>query len=330
MLRILNIEPQDYSSVARRVLLSLGELTEEPMGRVELLSRLPGFQVLITRLGHKIDAQVLGAGPDLRCVVSATTGLDHIDLEAAAEMGIEVLSLRGEWEFLETVSATAEHTWGLLLALVRRLPAAFDAVRRGEWDRDAFKGRELMDKTLGCVGLGRLGRKVAAYGLVFGMQVAAYDPSPLKWVEGVSRAASLEELLPRCQVLSLHPPLNPHTMGMIGAAQLDLLPQGAWLINTARGGLVDEDALLAALESGRLGGAALDVLAHEKGKGLPESPLWDYARSHDNLIITPHLAGATRESMAKTELFMANKLAAWLKAQSLTGKGEESCHETNA
>lgn len=330
MIRILNVEPQDYSSVARRVLQGLGELAEEPMSREEMLARLPGFQVLITRLGHQIDAQVLRAGPDLRCVVSATTGLDHIDLEAAAQLGVEVLSLRGEWDFLETVSATAEHTWGLLLALVRNLPAAFDAVRQGRWDRDAFKGRELMGKTLGCVGLGRLGRKVAAYGLVFGMQVAAYDPSPLKWVEGVRRAASLEELLPQCDVLSLHPPLNRETQGMIGREQLNLLPRGAVLINTARGGLVDEAALLQALESGHLAGAALDVLAHEKGGGMPHSPLLAYARSHDNLIITPHLAGATRESMAKTELFMANKLAAWLAAQGLTGKGEENSHATKA
>ncbi|MBU4277690.1 MAG: hydroxyacid dehydrogenase [Proteobacteria bacterium] len=326
MLRILNIEPQDYSDAARRVLQGLGELVEEPLGRDQLPAGLPGFQVLITRLGHKIDGEVLRAGRDLRCVVSATTGLDHIDLEAAADLGIKVLSLRGEWEFLETVTATAEHTWGLLLALVRRLPAAFDSVRRGEWDRDAFKGRELLDKTLGCVGLGRLGRRVAAYGQAFGMKVAAYDPDPIKWVEGVSRAASLEELLPQCQVLSLHPPLNPHTVGMIGAAQLALLPPGAWLINTARGPLVDEDALLAALESGRLGGAALDVLAHEKGKTPPPSPLLDYARTNDNLIITPHLAGATQESMAKTELFMAGKLAAWLTAHGLVEQSEGDNH----
>ncbi|MEW5914171.1 MAG: NAD(P)-dependent oxidoreductase [Thermodesulfobacteriota bacterium] len=319
MVRILNVEPREYSQPARQVLKGLGELVEEELSREQMLRRLPGFQVLIVRLGHQIDAQVMDSAPDLRCILTATTGLDHIDLEQARGRGLTVLSLQGEWEFLESVSATAEHTWGLLLALVRRIPAAFAAVRAGRWDRDAFKGRELMDRRLGCVGLGRLGRKVAGYGLAFGMSVAAYDPDPIKWVEGVQRADSLEELLAMSDVLSLHPSLNEQTRGMIGARELALLPEGAVLLNTARGGLIDEAALLAALISGRLAGAALDVLAAETGKGLPESPLLAYAQEHDNLIITPHLAGATRESMAKTELFMARKLAAWLKGQDWAG-----------
>ncbi|RJX31642.1 MAG: hydroxyacid dehydrogenase [Desulfarculus sp.] len=319
MVRILNVEPRDFTEPARRVLLGLGELVEEELDREQMLRRLPGFQVLIVRLGHQIDAQVLDSAPGLRCILSATTGLDHIDLEQARQRGLTVLSLQGEWKFLESVSATAEHTWGLLLALVRRIPAAFAAVRGGRWDRDAFKGRELMDRRLGCVGLGRLGRKVAGYGLVFGMQVAAYDPDPIKWRDGVRRVESLERLLAGSDVLSLHPPLNEQTRGMIGKREMELLPEGAVLINTARGGLIDEAALLAALSSGRLAGAALDVLASETGKGLPHSPLLAYAREHDNLIITPHLAGATKESMAKTELFMAKKLAAWLQGQVWAG-----------
>lgn len=319
MVRILNVEPRDFTEPARRVLSGLGELVEEELDREQMLRRLPGFQVLIVRLGHLIDAQVMDSAPELRCILSATTGLDHIDLAQARQRGLTVLSLQGEGKFLESVSATAEHTWGLLLALVRQIPAAFAAVRAGRWDRDAFKGRELMDRRLGCVGLGRLGRKVAAYGLTFGMQVAAYDPEPVRWLDGVRRIESLERLLAGSDVLSLHPPHNEQTRNMIGMRELELLPDGAVLINTARGGLVDETALLAALSSGRLAGAALDVLAHESGRGLPDSPLLAYAREHDNLIITPHLAGATKESMAKTELFMAKKLAAWLQEQDWPG-----------
>ncbi|MCB2226141.1 MAG: hypothetical protein KQH53_05635 [Desulfarculaceae bacterium] len=317
MLRILNIEPEDFSEPAHRLLASLGGLDEAALSRAELLERLAGYDVLITRLGHRIDAEVLDAGPELKALVTATTGLDHIDLEAAAARGVEVLSLRGEVEFLESVSATAEHTWGLLLALVRRILTAHASVLAGEWDRDSFKGRELMGRHLGCVGLGRLGRKVAAYALAFGMQVSAYDPAPQKWVHGVERCDSLEILLANSEILSLHPPYNEDTHGMIGAEELALLPEGAVIINTARGGLVDEAALLAALTSGRLAGAALDVLANEPGGGQAASPLIAHAREHGNLIITPHVAGATTESMAKTELFMARKLEAFLHGKGL-------------
>ncbi|MCF8033682.1 MAG: hydroxyacid dehydrogenase [Desulfarculaceae bacterium] len=321
MVRILNIEPQDFSQAAHDKLAGLGELTEAALSREELLRELGGYEVLITRLGHYIDAEVLAAGPGLRAVVTATTGLDHIDLEAAAARGVEVLSLRGEYDFLDTVSATAEHTWGLLLALVRRIPAAHASVLGGQWDRDSFKGRELMGRRLGCVGLGRLGRKVAAYALAFGMEVSAYDPAPRKWVDGVERRASLDELLAESEILSLHPPYNDHTHGMIGPRELALLPEGAVLINTARGGLIDEAALLDALNSGRLAGAALDVLAGEPDHGQGDSPLIAHARAMGNLIITPHVAGATTESMAKTELFMAAKLEAWLRAQGLLEEG---------
>jgi D-3-phosphoglycerate dehydrogenase len=321
MVRILNIEPKGYTQPAREVLQGLGELKEAELGRDELLAQLAGYEVLITRLAHYIDGEVLDAGPQLKAVVTATTGLDHIDLEAAAQRGVEVLSLRGEWEFLESVSATAEHTWGLLLALVRRIPAAHASVLAGGWDRDSFKGRELMGRRLGCLGLGRLGRKVAAYALAFGMEVCAHDPAPLKWVEGVERLDTLEELLAASEVLSLHPPLNEQTRGMIGQRELALLPRGSVVINTARGGLIDEAALLQALQSGHLAGAALDVLANEPAGGQAASPLIAYAREHSNLIITPHVAGATDESMAKTELFMARKLGDFLRAKGLLEEG---------
>ena len=312
-LRILNAEPDGYSAAARAILEEIGPVTEAPLSRAEMLAQLPAYDVLIVRLAHQIDRAVLNAGTRLKAVVSATTGLDHIDTEYAASKGVAVLSLRGETAFLDSVWATAEHTWALLLAVLRRIPQAAASVRAGHWDRDLFRGSELAGKRLGIVGLGRVGRKVARYGLAFGTDVAAYSMQTEPWVDGVARMPSLPALLQRSDVLSIHVPLNDETDGLIGARELELLPRGAVLVNTARGRIVDEAALVQALETGRLAAAALDVVDQEREAAARNAgPLLAYARRHDNLLITPHIAGATHESMASTEVFMARKLKAFL------------------
>lgn len=311
MIRILNAEPLDYSETARQILRDLGEVVEQPLSRNELQRALPDYDVLIVRLAHQVDRELLDAGTKLKAIVSATTGLDHIDVDYAATKGIAVLCLRGEVEFLRTVHATAEHTWALLLALRRRIPQAFEAVKRGEWSRDAYRGHELDGKRLGILGLGRLGRRIARYGLAFDMRVFAFDPHVEEWVDGIERVPSLHALLSSSDVLSIHVPLNAETRGLIGVKEFALLPYDAILVNTSRGEVVDSSALLAALTSGRLGGAALDVVPYEREacRRDADTGLINFARYHDNLLVTPHIAGATYESMAKTEEFMARKLA---------------------
>ena len=247
--------------------------------------------------------------------MSATTGLDHIDTGAASERGIAVLSLQGETEFLRTVAATAEHTWALLLSLLRRVVPAAVSVREGEWDRDRFRGGELSGKRLGVLGLGRIGLKVAAYGQAFGMDVTAFDPYVSEWPSEIRRAPTLEKLLGDADVLSIHIPLNAETSGLLRRERLALLPPGALLVNTSRGEIIDEAALAYDLERKHLGGAALDTICNERDAQLREgSPLMALARTDDYLLITPHIGGATKESMARTELFMARKLARFLQA----------------
>ncbi len=311
--RILNAEPQGYSPAAREILDTLGEVTEKPLDRAGLLDTVAGCEVLITRFGHRMDKELFAAAPRLRVLVSATTGLDHIDLEAAADCGVEVLSLKGETEFLEGLSATAELTWGLLLAVSRHIPQAADSVKEGIWDRDAFKGNELRGKRLGILGMGRLGRMVAEYGRVFGMVVAAYDPYASDWPTGVELHSAAEDLMEDAQVLSIHVPLNDETRGLMDKDMLSRLPEGAVLINTSRGAVVAEAALLSALGSGHLAGAGLDVVAEEFCGG-PSQALLAYARDHGNLIITPHMGGATVESMEKAEVFIAHKLVRFLES----------------
>lgn len=312
--RILNAEPDRYSPRARSVLEEVAEVTEEVLDRDGLLRALPGYDALIVRLGHRVDAQLLDAAPRLRVVATATTGLDHVDLKAAKVRGVEVLSLRGENEFLRTVVATAEHTWALLLALLRSIPAAAAAVRRGEWDRDAFRGRELDGKRLGIVGLGRIGERVARYGQAFGMEVRAYDRYRETWPADVIRMPTLETLLETSDVLTVHVPSNEDTRGLIGRRQLSRLPNGAIVVNTARGAVVDGAAVADFIKSGRLAGAAVDVVEGETGPGgLAADPLVLAARETDHVLITPHIGGATAESMEKTEIFMAGKLAEYLR-----------------
>jgi D-3-phosphoglycerate dehydrogenase len=309
-LRILNLEPDRYSPDARAVLETLGDVVDGSLTRAQLLECLPEFDVLIVRLAHRVDETVIQHAPRLKVIVSATTGLDHIDLQAAHQRGITVLSLRGETDFLRSIPATAELTWGLLLALVRRIPAACNSVVSGAWDRDAFRGHDLAGKRLAILGLGRIGEIVARYGLAFGMRVIAYDPYRQGWIDGVEPCVNLEQLLMNAQVLSVHVPLNEETQGLIGSRELAQLPENALLVNTARGELLDETALLEALEHGRLAGAALDVIHAERGQRSPA--LLDYARLHDTLLITPHIGGATAESMAATEIFIAKKLRKFL------------------
>lgn len=304
MIRILNVEPENYSAAAREILQSMGELHERQLSHHELIACISEYDVLIARFGVSIDRKVIDSGIRLKIIASPVTGLDHIDIEHAHAKGIRVISLKGETAVLESISATAEHTWGLLLALIRHIPAAFASVCAGDWNRDRFRGHELQNKTLGIVGLGRIGSKVARYGLAFDMQVSAFDPNNMAFPRGVQRCATLHELLKSSDVISVHAPLSNDTEGLIGQSEFAVMKTGAFLVNTSRAPIVDEKALVEALKSARLAGAALDF--------INDQSLIELAKTTSRLLITPHLGGATIESMEKTEVFIANRLRAVL------------------
>jgi D-3-phosphoglycerate dehydrogenase len=298
------------------LLRSLGDLELADVRGAELRDRIAPADILWVRLRSRIDATVFDAAPRLKAVVTPTTGLNHIDVEEAARRGIRILSLRGATEFLRGVRATAEHTLALTLALLRHLPAAVGHAAAGGWNREAYKGREICGKTIGVVGYGRLGRLVARYFQAFDATVLACDPNVE--VTAVPRAierVTLEALVMRADIITLHVSLSPETRLMIGPSHFAAMRPAAWFINTSRGELVDEDALLQALAAGRLAGAALDVLADEDSLGMNQRPIVQYAREHANLILTPHIGGWTYESQEKTELFMAKKLQEFLTSQ---------------
>ena len=300
--KIVVAESEGFSANALEILNGVGAVVTADFDRAGLLRSVDDADVLWVRLRNRIDAEVMDAAPRLRCILSATTGLDHIDLVAAHRRGIEVISLRGETGFLRYVHATAEHTVALILALLRRLPAAAEHAAGGGWNRDRFRGRELHGKTVGIVGLGRLGKMVAPLVASFGARVVFADPNAPPGM-----AMPLADLLKHADIVTLHVNLAEDSRGFFGRTELQAMRRGGWLINTSRGELIDEAALLEALESGRLAGAALDVLSGESDGDLATHPLVRYAREHDNLILTPHIGGCTSESMEKTETYLAEK-----------------------
>jgi D-3-phosphoglycerate dehydrogenase len=309
--RVLIVEPDRYPERAKEILHKVADvrINDGP----DLKETLGDTDAVVVRLKYLWNKQLLARAPQLKAIATATTGLDHIDLQLAESRGVTVLSLKGETEFLKTVTATAEHTWGLLLALIRHIPQAHRSVVNRSWERDRFFGTELQGRTLGIVGLGRIGQMVARYGLAFRMKVIAYDRSQKEWVQGVEKAKSLTEVLLKSNVLSIHVPLTKENEKLIGPGEFAALKPGAIVLNTSRGAVLDEDSLLAGLISGRLGGAALDVIQDEyKAKSELREQIINYAATHSNLLLTPHIGGATHDSLERVEVFMAEKLRRFL------------------
>lgn len=252
-----------------------------------LADALADVDAVIIRSSTTITRESLVRADRLRAIGRAGVGVDNIDVEAATEKGIAVFNAPSG----NTVSA-AELTMALLLAVVRKVAAADRSMRRGEWDRNSFRGSELNGKTLGLVGAGRIGGEVARRAKAFGMRVVAYDPflQEDRAKQLGIEAGSLDEVLGSADVVSLHVPLTESTANLLDAGRLALLRPGAIIVNAARGGVLDEEALIEALREGRLGGAALDVFTDEP---LPEDhPL----RSIETVVLTPHLGAATEEA----------------------------------
>ena len=311
--RILCNSLVDHIPEARQVLESVGEVTYAEHDYACLAEVIGEYDALIPSLGVSLDEDMLRRATRLKVIATPSTGTDHIDLKSAAKFNVKVLSLKNDYEFLKKVTATAELTMGLVLSSVRRIPFAFDSVREGNWCRERFRGHELLDKTLGIIGYGRLGEMVARYAHAFGMSVLAYDPYKEIRAPFVAQV-EFDILLRSADVITVHVHLNDETRGLVSRQAFSLMKEGAYLVNTSRGAVIDEQALLAALESGKLAGAAVDVICRELEGDFGNHPLIRYARTHDNLIITPHMGGAAYESQAKAYTFTAHKLQEFFSA----------------
>ena len=275
------------------------------MTREELLVAVTGADALVVRSATRVDAEVLEAGRHLKVVGRAGIGLDNVDVAAATRLGIMVVNAPQS-----NVISAAEHTVALILAQARNIPQAHFALRDGRWERGRFQGTELYGKTLGILGLGRVGALVAQRCNAFGMRLLAYDPfvSRERAAHMGVELASLAEVLARADVVTVHLPKTPETTGLIGEAELYAMKRGARLVNTARGGIVDEAALAKAVGDGQLAGAALDTFAEEP---TTHSPLFEL----DSVVVTPHLGASTAEAQDKAGVTIAEQLLLALSGQ---------------
>lgn len=314
---IVLTEPKGYSPKAISILSGIGEVKtwDEAKDSPGLSARVA---VLAIKLGLKISKEMLDQLPALKIIGTSTTGLNHIDMAEVERRGIAIASLRGETDFLRTIFPTGEETVGLMIMLMRNLHLGYRGILAEEWWKERSYGHELAGKTLGVIGFGRLGSIVTRYATALGMKVLASDPnvSAADIASGGAVKVSQEDLLKNADVVSLHVLHTPELNNMIGRNEFRMMKPTAYYINTARGELNDEAALLEALEEKWIAGAALDTLANEDPTGafLKGHPLVAYAKDHPNLIIVPHLGGATFESMAKTEDFIAEKIVRMLGA----------------
>ncbi|MBI4608420.1 MAG: phosphoglycerate dehydrogenase [Candidatus Rokubacteria bacterium] len=274
--------------------------TVPTLSEADLCQRIAGCHGLIVRSATKVSATVLEAGRDLVVVGRAGAGVDNIDVEAASQRGVIVMNTPGA-----NTIAVAEHTVGLLLALARKLPQAHGALKGGRWEKERFAGIEIYGKTLGIIGLGRIGSEVARRAQGLRMQVVAYDP--YLTAEAASKLGvelvELDELLARADFVSIHIPLTKETRNFLGPAEFARMKDGVRLINCARGGVIDEAGLVDAVRSGKVAGAALDVFEQEPLPG--GHPLLGL----EQVIITPHLAASTEEAQAQVALAIAQQIA---------------------
>ncbi|GGY18612.1 2-hydroxyacid dehydrogenase [Streptomyces djakartensis] len=289
----------------------VAEVQEASGAEDEMIEALAGAQVLVTQMGP-VTERVLAACPDLRLVVVCRGGPVNVNLDAAKRRDVRVCFAPGR-----NAAATAEFTVGLMLSALRRIPQAHDPLaRHGSWEGAAYytyerSGLELEDLPVGLVGYGAVGSRVARVLCAFGARVMVYDPYVHGEIHGL-RVASLDELLRRSQVISLHARLTPETRGLIGARELGLLPAGAVVVNVARGPLLDEDALCDALADGRVSAAALDTYEREP---LPAgSRLLGLS---ERVVLTPHLGGASRAVAEKAARIAAGEVGRWVRGEPL-------------
>ncbi len=277
----------DTLDVATLGLTDAFEVDYEPsITKEDLLAKVEGYDAVVVRSRTKVDAEVIARATRLRIIARPGTGLDNIDLRAANARGVEVVNSP---EAL--VEAVAEHVVGLMLAVARSIPAADASMKSGVWDKQRFVGTELKGKTLGIAGLGRIGRRVAEIARALGLSLLGYDviEVPQETLAALGcRMVDLDSLFASSDFITLHVPLTSETRHMVDTRRISLMKRSAVIINTSRGEVIDEAALVKALEAGEIGGAALDVFEHE-----PPGP---EIVSASNIITTPHIGGQTKDA----------------------------------
>lgn len=282
----------------------------DKISREDLLGRIGDYDGLVVRSGTKVDAEVIAKAERLKVIGRAGIGVDNIDLEAATKKGILVANVPES-----NIISAAEHTMAMLMATARKIPAACASLSRGEWNRSAYQGVELYGKTLGIVGIGRIGALVAERASGFGMNLIGYDPfiSPQRAKQlGIEVMPSMDDVLREADFITLHVPRTKDTHHMLGAPQFDMVKKGVRIVNVARGGVIDEEALVRAIKDGKVAGAAIDVFENEP-------PGDNLLCRMEEVVVTPHLGASTSEAQYKAGVAIADQVIAGLTGGFVSG-----------
>lgn len=309
-IRILNSEPSNYCDEAKGILKSFAQVDYTPLNSSEIIDKISEYEILIVRIKNSVDKKILKKAKRLVAVATATTGTNHIDEYEMQKKGIEVISLKGETEFLRGIYSTAEHTILLILSLMKNFRLATQFIDNNKWYSPELRGQELHKKKIGIVGFGRLGKMVAKMCKSFGMKISAYDKDESTNFPDYVKKCSLGKLLRTSDILTIHIPLNKRNKGFIDKNKIDMMKDDAIIINTSRGDVIDEDYLVESLIKNKIRGAGLDVISDEGIAGFDpkDSKIIQFSKKNHNLIITPHIGGASLDAINKTDIFLAKKI----------------------
>ena len=275
----------------------------------ELINKIKDFDAIIVRSRTKVTRDVIEAADKLKIIARAGVGVDNVDVEAATERGIMVVNAP------ESTSITvAEHAMGLIMSLARKISIADKSVKEGKWEKSKFMGIELNGKTLGIIGMGRIGTQVAIRAKAFGMEILVYDPyiTEEAGVELGVTVVELDYLLKNSDIMTIHVPLTPETKYLIARKEFEIMKENAFIVNCARGGIINEDDLYVALKESKIAGAGLDVFENEPPQGNPLLEL-------DNLVVTPHIGASTKEAQRDAAIIVANEIK-----KALTGEAPKN------
>ena len=313
MLTILNTLDISEVPEVREILEQEAILINVQPVKKEIFKFLHKADIYMSNAAYVVEKELIDYAFKLKLIESPSTGTDHLNLVYLKKKNIKLFEISREYSLLKKFTATSELAFALILSLTRNIIPANQNVLEGYWGREVFKGNQLYDKTLGILGLGRLGKISSKIGKGFGMKVIAYDPNVKKYKD--VKMYSLEELLKKCDVLSIHVHLNEETTNLINKERLKLMKNTSILINTSRGKIVDEIALLDCLKNNLIAGAGLDVIDGEwlTDENRINHPLIDYSKKNSNLLIVPHIGGSTKESIKYSRIFIAKKIIKFIR-----------------
>ncbi|MBF0105227.1 MAG: hypothetical protein HQM16_07860 [Deltaproteobacteria bacterium] len=311
---LIGFKPDFYSGAG--VFERLGECDFVRYDRQYLENKLCDYDVLVPHLFENIDSQLISKARRLKIVATPTTGTDHIGVETLHKNGIKLITLNEVPEFINEISSTAELSWLLIMACVRKFPQVLNRVKiEKSWVNTDLRGRELSGKTIGIIGYGRLGKMVARYAQAFNMRVLINDNDSRIIVPDNIERVALGDLFQRSDIISLHVKLNNTSRKLINLEAISLMKDGVIIVNTARGEVIDSEAAIAGLDSGKIGALGIDVCCHEyQSARLPEDPLVTRMLRDDRIMVTPHIGGSTYDAHAKVFGKIAELIALYLES----------------